>query len=459
MDIFDFLPLPFYLAFIYLVSKWNANRHIENEPHYKYYTSALFVKILGGILFCMVYTYYYGGGDTINYYNSDVTMLKLMQKDFGKFFSLEMGDLSSENLAAFDINTGWPSYYKDSRAFLVVRMTTPICFLGLRSFLVTTVLLDWICFLGFWKLYKLLCSEFPELRKQFIWALFFIPSVVFWGSGLMKDTITLSAICWFTYSIYKGLILKQNILMNILYLLISVYFIISIKSYILYTLLPGVFLWWMFSQLKTIKIPFIRIGLVPMLLAVGFFSLFALLKELGNEMGKFNVNEILDRVVITQQDLVKDYYGGNTFDVGKFDASIPSMIRKFPIALVSGLFRPFIWESRNPVMLVSGIENLILIIYTFIILLRLRVFRLFSILFKNPFLLYSFSFAIFLGYSVGISTPNFGSLVRYRIPSILFYVLTLIIVKYYYDLGKKQQEEKEKEEVFRLQHRNDNGFI
>jgi hypothetical protein len=34
------------------------------------------------------------------------------------------------------------------------------------------------------------------------YAILFIPSVIFWGSGFMKDTITLSCIGWVTHFFY-----------------------------------------------------------------------------------------------------------------------------------------------------------------------------------------------------------------------------------------------------------------
>jgi hypothetical protein len=67
-----------------------------------------------------------------------------------------------------------------------------------------------------WKLYQTFLKEFPDLKKEFAIACLFIPSCVFWGSGLMKDSFTLSAVGWFTYAFYHFFIKKQRkILWNI----------------------------------------------------------------------------------------------------------------------------------------------------------------------------------------------------------------------------------------------------
>ena len=51
------------------------------------------------------------------------------------------------------------------------------------------------------------CEEYPRMTKELAIAFLFIPSVIFWGSGIMKDTYTFTAACWMTSSVY-GLFLK-----------------------------------------------------------------------------------------------------------------------------------------------------------------------------------------------------------------------------------------------------------
>ncbi len=432
MGILDFILTPIYIFIIFFLSRFLVKNNIEKKPYYKYYLTGLTIKIIGGFGVCIIYLYYYGSGDTLLYFHSDKVLLRLMMKYPGTFYSIMTGHLTPENRAAFDDETGYPNYWYDPHTFYIVRLTTFICLLGMKSFLTTTILLAWFSFSGIWRLFVMFCEEFPHLEKQFAYAIFYIPSVAFWGSGLLKDTITLSAICWFSYSFYKAFIKRENFIKNFIYVFISMYLILSIKSYILYSLLPGTFLWLTYTNLGNINNKIIRYIVAPFLLFGGSISIFLLLKQLGNEMGKFNVNEILERAVITQQDLIKDYNGGNTFDIGKFDANIPSMLAKAPIAIVSGLFRPFIWEANNLVMLISSLENMAMLIFTILTLIKIRVFNFFGLLRTNPMLLFVFSFAICFAFSVGLSTPNFGSLVRYRIPSIPFFLISLILLRHFY---------------------------
>src|SRR5438309_7408443 len=82
---------------------------------------------------------------------------------------------------------------------------------------------------------------------------------------------------------------------------------------------------------------------------------------------------------------------------------------------------------------------MILLTLTIYFLWKLRFFNLFALMFRHQFLFFSLSFSIFFAFSVGLTTSNFGSLVRYKIPAIPFYVASLfIIANTYAELKRKK---------------------
>ena len=52
-------------------------------------------------------------------------------------------------------------------------------------------------------------------------------------------------------------------------------------------------------------------------------------------------------------------------------------------------------------------------------------------------------FIIFLAFGIGLSTSNFGALVRYRIPLMPVLVASMLIVRYQYKEYMKQFEKKD----------------
>lgn len=208
--------------------------------------------------------------------------------------------------------------------------------------------------------------------------------------------------------------------------------------------------WLAMNSISKIKGAMARTAVAPMLIIITAFLGYTFLNSLGSQLGEYSIERVFDRAVITQRDLKADYYKGNSFDIGEYDANFSSMLGKAPIAIVSALFRPTILEANNPVMLVSALENLVLLIFTIRILIKTRILGFFKFFAKHHLLTFSLVFSLFFAFSVGISTSNFGSLVRYRIPILPFYVSSLYIIANYYKLSKESKEEKLSNELSQM---------
>ena len=428
----DYLYGPIALILIILSVRLRKYRMVEKHPEYKYYTKGLYVKLLGGISLCLIYTLYYGGGDTITYFMDGACMMRLLFENPSGFFSVMTEGLSINNYFYFNDNTGFPVYFRDTPTFYVVRIATPFVILGAGSFIVTTMFFAYASYTGIWKLYQLFILEFPTLKTEMAIAILFIPSVFFWGSGVMKDTITLSCIGYYSYSFYMLFIKRKNIFSSIISIFIASFFIMMIKPYIIFALLPGSLIWFVNRQVGSIQNTLIKFLFGPFMFTLAIAGGYLLLTNLGELLGHYAVDKVLERAVITYKDLKADYYGGNSFDIGEFDATIPSMLSKAPAAINAALFRPWLFEAKNIVMLLSALEGTVLMFFTIRILIRLRIIGIFPIILKNHLLSFSLIFSLFFAFSVGISTSNFGSLVRYRIPVLPFYVACLFIMDYYY---------------------------
>ena len=344
------------------------------------------------------------------------------------------GNLTKSNLWTFDSSTGYPEYWKDPQSFSTIRFTSPFYLLTINSYYTCTLLVSTFTYAGIWRLFLLFTKEFPSLHKQFAIAILYFPSLIFWGSGIMKDTFTLSAACWFTYSSYMVFIKNKKVIPNVFWLIASTYVMIVCKPYIFIALLPGTLIWVSFKRIQAINSPVFRILIAPIILSFFLIGGSFLLGSLASNLEDYSsVEGVLNKAVTNQQDLKQEHYHGNSFDIGTFDGSISSVITKFPLAITAGLFRPFIFEARNPVMFISGIENTFLLIFTLIIMFKIGPIKVIKYVFKEPLLLFSLTFAIFFAFGVGLSTSNFGALVRYKIPCIPFYLSSLYIIREYFN--------------------------
>ncbi|HQQ93900.1 MAG TPA: hypothetical protein PLQ93_05060 [Bacteroidia bacterium] len=394
---------------------------------------AILCKLVGGVSLCLVYTFYYTiGGDVSNYFLSARTFVNvLLDLNFELFWTmLNFFTNNIQQSGVYDQDYGPICFnHADYYALFTVCLSIPFCLIGCKSFIASTLLLGYVSFLGLWKLFEVFVSQFPSLQKQFAIAIFFVPSVFFWGSSLLKDTYTLSAVGFLTYGVYNFLILKQRKVKYLAILVCSSLVLIFIKPYIFFAMMPGSLIWVFFDKFARIKNPIIKTFALPALILIMASFIVLSMQFLGEYLGEYSLDNVLNKAVKTQQDLVRgEQYGSNYYNIGEFDASFSGLVSKIPAALNMALFRPYVWDARNPVMLLSGLENLFVLVFTIFIVLRVRFSTLIKSLFSHPLLIFSFLFALFFAFSVGLTTANYGALVRLKIPGIPFYLASLFIL-------------------------------
>ena len=79
--------------------------------------------------------------------------------------------------------------------------------------------------------------------------------------------------------------------------------------------------------------------------------------------------------------------------------------------------------------MLSSLEALALMIFTLSILFKVGIRTFFRTIAKDPTITYCFLFALLFALFVGATTPNFGTLCRYKIPCMPFYVIALILIR------------------------------
>ncbi|MBK6830981.1 MAG: hypothetical protein IPG92_09715 [Flavobacteriales bacterium] len=422
-----------YLIVLYTMFARQKNMNIKKHPEYRFYLWGLISKIVGGVAFSLIYFYYYEGGDTIAYFYSAVSMSRLAETDPNSYFTVLFGANDLANLSLFNETIGYPySYvYFDTRSFFLIRLISPLVMLTFHSYLITTVVLASISYVGVWRCYRTFVNYFPSLTNKLAIAFLFMPSVVFWGSAIMKDTMTLSAACWWLHCWDELVFKRRRMTFNIAGLAVSMFLLIMMKPYIFMALFPVSLFWLLYFRVSRIRSILVKFVLLPLIIiAMASTSLYVLTK-LGDSLDKFSLDKVIATIQTTQSDMVRvDAYGSNRFDVGPIDGTITGLLSKFPIATNAALFRPYLWESRSIVMLLSALENFWLLAFTVLMLFRTRVRFFLRALFGNPIVLMCFSFVVLFGFFIGISTPNFGALVRFKIPLVPLFVSGLYIVDF-----------------------------
>jgi hypothetical protein len=430
MDIFDIILPPIYLFVIILIAhKYSGNKQ-RYEPIYKYFLPGLLLKFLGAISLGLVYFFYYKGGDTINYHYTAVALTDLLYRDPETFGYVYFGKPMLSELYLMQSDFNFTYWVNDPYAFFVAKCFVPVIIICGKSYMTTAIVVATICYQPVWRLFLIFNREFPGLEKQFAWAILYTPSVVFWGSGIMKDSITLAATCAYVHGFYWFFSQRKFRLGYLASLLAGSYLLLSIKPYILFALLPGSILWFLTLRINKIKNTFLRLMIAPTLIAAGITLGVLVLNNLGSVLGDYSIERVLNKAAGAQQDLKQSYYGGNTFDIGSYDPTVQGVFSVSHKAIFATLFRPTLLDVKNVVMLVSALENTFILGFVLYLLFKLKLWRFFGLLTSHPLLMFSFIFSIFFAVSVGVSISNFGTLVRLKIPCIPFFLCSLVILNH-----------------------------
>ena len=400
----------------------------------KYFYRGLLIKIIGGLLFWLVYCQVYNGGDSWSYFKSSKAISKLLVSYFPDGYKIIIGEISHDNcFDFFNYGTGFPAYYmtRDSNTFMVARICSIFSFITFNSFMTCTILVSSFSFMGVWRLFKMVTDLYPKINeKHLFYIIICTPSLLFWGGGIMKDTFVLNASCWIAYNFYMFFVKKEKRLINALVLFMNIIIIINIKSYILISLIPGLVLWLNNLNLKNIKNPIFKILFGPLII-IFFISLtLGALGSIGEYMGEYkDIDSAIMQAKVIQEDLLREEaYGSNSYNIGEIDGSFTGLLRLAPIAIFTSIFRPLPWEIGSPMMVISVFENLILLFFTISLLLRLSPYKFFKEISKDPFLAFAFIFSMFFSFGVGVASTNFGALVRYKIPLIPFLFVCIYII-------------------------------
>lgn len=427
MNTIELLLIPIYVFLFYLYFR-RKRKNLENDTLKKYHKRAFWLKIVATLLFVLYYTYLTGGDTRSLFFTEGNNLFHLLLQDSANWkYIFSKGKDFNETLVAAPYNFG---YFLHEGNYMVIRMTALLSFLSFGQYTLISLFFGSFAFSGLWKLFKFFYEKRPHLHRAFAVSILFFPSVLFWSSGLLKDSVCMGALGWFTYSLDQFLQGKK-LIRNGSLVAISMYLIAIIKIYILLAYLPFLLLYIFLSKLNSAKVNIIKVLGVLFIsgsIVITFMSTYA---NFEDELGAYAVENLTSTITTLNETLTQTNRQGNesNFNLGaEFDGTLSGLVNMAPYAIAATFYRPFIWETRKLSQLMAAVESLILMFLTLKIILKKGPFRFIKYILSDPMILFCFSFAVVFGLFVGSSTINFGSLVRYKIPCMPFYCIALYLM-------------------------------
>lgn len=423
-------------ALAYAIRPW-----VTDDVNRRYFFPALTVRVVGALAVGFLYQFYYGGGDTFAYHTHGSRPLweAMIESPVDGFRLLFLNGEYGPGIWK-TANRIW--YWNDPQSFFVIRLAAILDLFTFSSYAATAVLFAVIAFTGGWMFFLTFYKMYPDLHRWIAFSILFVPTVIFWGSGIFKDTVTLAGLGVATYTFHRVFIEKRVKVISFLLFLLSFWVIFSIKKYILLTFLPALLLWWMATYLSKIRSMMLRLVLAPATGILAILLSYYAVSKVGEDDRRYNISRLAETARITAYDI---RYGwgarmgeGSGYTLGELDGSWQSMLKLAPQAINISLFRPYPWEVRNPLMLLSALEGLSLLGLTLHLVWRVR-WKIFAYL-QKPDIAFCFVFALVFAFAVGVSTFNFGTLSRYKIPMVPYFLLALGIIHAYWNRERKLAE-------------------
>ncbi|MGB1205610.1 MAG: hypothetical protein ACPG5B_08200 [Chitinophagales bacterium] len=425
MTLNDIILLPIFVVIILLISIIIQEVFYKKNPLKKYFIPALLLKLMPSMLYAAIYAFYYKGGDTLAYHEYAMYIYEVFQHDPKRAFEIATSPANHFSFNTKDVTQHiW--FYKSEATYMVVRLAFFFGIICFGSFWVTTLLFATLSFTGLWALYTVLADMYPKLKKQMFIAVFLLPSVFFWGSGLMKDTITIGCLGWLIYAFYQIVIKKRRILSSVFIFMITFRLIWILKAYIVIGVLPALFYWFVRHYANYVKET--RLKMSVLILTGVFLASFSYYFQTHIQ----NLTNVLflkfADIAFGFQTWHSIFEGQSIYSLGEIDFTISGVLSKFPAAVNVTLFRPYLNEAHNPVMLITSIESTFFLVFTIYVCLRVGFFRLFRFIWSEHFVGFCLIFTLLFGFAVGFTSYNFGALARYKIPCLPFYIAALFIV-------------------------------
>jgi len=302
------------------------------------------------------------------------------------------------------------SYWNDLKGNIFVKLLSLFDILSFGHYYVNVIFYSFISLFGPIALFRVMNDVFPRKKWVVILATFFIPSFLYWTSGVHKEGLIFLAVSLIIYHLYFGWKEKSYTITRWLGILLGLTVLFLLRNFLMLLVVPAIVAW--FLACRRPKYALAIFTSVYLFFGVLFFTAGYLDKRF----------DFPQAVVDKQQAFLRMQGGVSTIPIKELKPSFSSFLKNTPQAITLAFLRPYPGDVHHLLSLAASLEiNLLLLLFLLFLLFRKKN----GPLSKNAVYLCIFiSFSILL--AIGFSINNLGAIVRYR--SIIIPLLIIPIV-------------------------------
>ncbi|WP_421876152.1 hypothetical protein [Marinoscillum sp.] len=369
----------------------------------KHYWLGLLAKFSASLAFGWYYFIHLQSGDTVMFHQQALNLYHLSEESFNQYINY--------------LFTGHhPVFMAEGRNDFFVKILSLPYMATQGNYWLSGLYLAFFSFLCSWFLFRSIVRYFPQLVIPAFIAFLLWPTSLFWSSGILKDTLVngsiffLAGICIRYYYGYTFKFSQLTIALVCLVMLFYLKFYLAAMAGICMGILAWDKVTKAFISSKTLR----YVSLVFMLIV-----LMALTSLLNWNMNLDN----LPQAVADNYSRMKSISEPDKIVQLNLDGTYASLIKSAPMALVTGLWRPAIWQTSGW-MIFFGLESL----FIYLLLPQAAIgYKRYQV---NLLGVLTVFFIISLSTFLPMVSPNLGSLVRYKSVFMPFLLFILLIGPY-----------------------------
>jgi hypothetical protein len=377
---------------------------------------------LFGFALWVVYTFYYTdrvNSDIYKFYDDAHYIHQAYGENKAAFIGLMTGAEDS-SLVTYTVQMkNWERNFNKAVPFnenrFMIRLNALMMLISGENIHVHTILFCFLSFIGCILLLRLF-QHFTEAgkKKWMVMGILF-PSFLFWTSGGLKEALIILGL---GLLLYGFLLIRERGILAAFCFIIGLIILLLTKYFLLICLLPALAAYYLFISHTS------RRQIIQKYTGVIIFTIIVL--QLIAPIGKgTNFARIISKKQKYAIGEAKYMKAGSYSEVPTVDSTIISVVANLPIGLWDTMMKPYLWQSRNPMMLLSAGENVVVILLLIL-----------SLMYRDKKKKYDYNILLFVTISVtlyfsiiGIMTPVLGNLVRYKVilmPLLIFILLYII---------------------------------
>ena len=394
--------------FIIILSiAWIFFKKIGNKYPRIFWLAFVFRLLMGAGL-GLLYLYYYSANDTWLFFKDSTVLAQFGKSDLAAYlnflFTDEMPDYLKEQL----INS-------QPRSLFLVKFMSVFSWMGGNNYWISASYFSLIAFLASWYLFIVITSIFENSWQAASLSFLFFPSIIFWSAGLIKETLALAGI-YFIAGLFLKFIHQQKILWTEWMIALYGFYVAWNLKYYWTALFGAVVFTYVVVFFLSKKVSFFK-----KYKTLSWFAIFTFLCGMASLLHpNFYLHRFLQVLITNHDDFIRISADDGLIHFYNLHASWASVILNSPWALFSGLLRPFVWEASGMTAILASLENLVI---TILLVSALSGFRRKSS--HRLLLLSTIMYIALLCIFLALSTPNLGTLSRYRVGFLPFLIFVI----------------------------------